>query len=318
MVTRWGLIWLILLGFVVSQFAWLAPAQNAAAAESASLTTRDGVLLKISYFPGTARKGSPQAKQTTPVVFLHDHKGSRAVFAGLVQKLQAIGKGEVERPSFAVVTVDLRGHGESTKLANNAQVELNAAKLNKEDLIAMASYDLDAVRNFLVLKNDEGELNLNKLCFVGSGMGASVAANWALADWSYPPLAIGKQGQDVKAIVMISPRWTYSGLLMQGPMQFRALKERVAWMIVYGDKDPKFQADAVRINKQLERFHPPTDDTGAKRTSGLSVVKLNTRLQGDSLLTQVGMSADDQIVKFLTENAASTEQEWISRRNRLP
>jgi pimeloyl-ACP methyl ester carboxylesterase len=318
MATRWGHIWLISMTLLVSQFACLTPVQYAAAAEPASLTTRDGVLLKISYFPGNARKGSPQGKQTTPVVFLHDHKGSRAVFAGLIQKLQATAKGEGEQPNFAAVTVDLRGHGESTKLANNAQVELNAAKLNKEDLIAMASYDLDAVRNFLVLKNDEGELNLNKLCFVGSGMGASVAANWALTDWSYPPLAIGKQGQDVKAIVMISPRWTYNGLLMQGPMQFRALKERLAWMIVYGDKDPKFQADAVRINKQLERFHPATDDKGAKRTSGLTVVKLNTRLQGDSLLTQVGLSADDKIVEFLTKNVAETQQEWISRRNRLP
>src|SRR3954451_841843 len=318
MVTRSGLIWFILLELAASPFASLAPVEYAAAAESTSLTTRDGVLLKISYFPGNARKGSPQAKQTTPVVFLHDHKGSRAVFASLVQKLQATGKGEGERPTFAAVTVDLRGHGESTKLANNAQAELNAAKLNKEDYVAMASYDLDAVRSFLVLKNDEGELNLNKLCFVGSGMGASVAANWALTDWSYPPLAIGKQGQDVKAIAMISPRWTYNGLLMQGPMQFRALKEKVAWMIVYGDKDPKFQADAVRINKQLERFHPATDATGAKRTSGLTVLKLNTRLQGDSLLTQVGVSADDQIIKFLTENVADTQQEWISRRNRLP
>jgi pimeloyl-ACP methyl ester carboxylesterase len=319
MATRWGLVGLILLVLLNSSFDYPARAQEAgAAAESVSLTTRDGVQLKISYFPGTARKGSPQAKQTTPVVFLHDYKGSRAVFATLVQKLQASGKGEGKGPSFAAVTVDLRGHGESTKVANNPQVELNSAKLNKEDLIAMASYDLDAVRNFLVAKNDEGELNLNKLCLLGSGMGASVAANWALTDWSYPPLAVGKQGQDVKAVVMISPRWTYNGLLMQGPMQFRALKERVAWMIVYGDKDPKFQSDAVRINKQLERFHPATDDTGAKRTSGLTVLKLNTRLQGDSLLTQVGVSADDQIVKFLADNVADTQQEWISRRNRLP
>jgi pimeloyl-ACP methyl ester carboxylesterase len=318
MANRRLIIWLILVALLDSQFAWMHLPPYALAAETTSLTTRDGVLLKISYFPGNARKGSPQARQTTPVVFLHDHKGSRAVFASLVQKLQAGGKGEGERPAFAAVTVDLRGHGESTKVANNAQLELSAAKLNKEDLIAMASYDLDAVRNFLVSKNDEGELNLNKLCLVGSGMGANVAANWALTDWSYPPLAIGKQGQDVKAIVMISPRWTYNGLLMQGPMQFRALKERVAWMIVYGEKDPKFQTDAVRINKQLERFHPPTDETGAKRTSGLTVVKLNTRLQGDSLLTQVGLSADDKIVEFLTENVAKTDQEWISRRNRLP
>jgi len=115
-------------------------------------------------------QGSPQAKQTTPVVFLHDHKGSRAVFASLVQKLQANSKGEGERPSFAAVTVDLRAHGESTKLRINTQVELNAAKLNKEDFIAMASNDLDAVRGFLLRKNDEGELNLEKLCLVGSGM----------------------------------------------------------------------------------------------------------------------------------------------------
>src|SRR6185295_11738777 len=114
------------------------------------------------------------------------------------------------------------------------------AKLNKEDLLAMASYDMDAVRGFLVQKNDEGELNLNKLCLVGSGMGASVAANWALTDWSYPPLAVGKQGQDVKAIAMISPRWIYNGLFMQNPMKSLALKERVAWMIVYGEKDSKF------------------------------------------------------------------------------
>jgi pimeloyl-ACP methyl ester carboxylesterase len=170
----------------------------------------------------------------------------------------------------------------------------------------------------LVDKNDAGELNLNKLCLVGSGMGASVAANWALTDWSYPPLAVGKQGQDVKGIVMISPRWSYNGLLMQGPMQFRALKERVAWMLVYGDKDPKFKADAVRIKGQLERFHPATDDKGAKRTSGLMVLGINTRLQGDSLLTQVGGAAEDRIVEFLTENVAKPDQEWLARRNRLP
>jgi pimeloyl-ACP methyl ester carboxylesterase len=319
MATRWGLAGFVFLALLHPQFAGPAAAQSAGGVEAVSLTTRDGVQLKISYFPG-APKGSPQAKQTTPVVFLHDYKGSRAVFATLVQKLQAKakGEGEGERSMFAAVTVDLRAHGESTKVANNPQVELTAAKLNKDDLIAMATYDLDAVRSFLVQKNDEGELNLNKLCLVGSGMGASVAANWALTDWSYPPLAVGKQGQDVKAIAMISPRWTYNGLMMQTPMRSLVLKQRVAWMIVYGDKDPKFQTDALKIHKQLEKFHPATDATGAKRTSGLTVLKLNTRLQGDSLLTQIGVSVDDQLVKFLTENVAETQQEWISRRNRLP
>jgi pimeloyl-ACP methyl ester carboxylesterase len=291
-----------------------------AVGESASLVTRDGVQLKITYFPAAVRKGSPQAKQVTPVVLLPDYKGSRAVFAQLAQKLLSAGETEREKVSFAAVTVDLRGHGDSLKqsLANGTQVDLDPSKLNKDDLNAMATEDLDTVRSFLVDKNDAGELNLNKLCLVGSGMGASVAANWAQTDWQYPPLAVGKQGQDVKAIVLISPRWTYNGLTMQGPMQFQALKKNVAWMLISGDKDPKVQTDIGRIKKQLERFHPAPAGKKPVHPSGFKVVGLQTKLQGDSLITQNGASTEKDIVQFLTDNVAKTDTPWIPRRNRLP
>jgi hypothetical protein len=149
-------------------------------------------------------------------------------------------------------------------------------------------------------------------------MGADVAANWAFVDWSYPPLAVGKQGQYVKAIAMISPAWNYKGLMMQTPLSSRPLKEGAAWMIVYGEKDSTFKKDALKISGPLEKFHPATDAAGAKRTSGLTILKLNTRLQGDSILTQVGGSVDDEIVKFLIDNVATTQQEWIDIRKRLP
>lgn len=287
--------------------------------EVISLITKDGVQLKATYFPSATRKGNPQAKQVTPVVLLHDYKSTQAVFAPLAQKLQTPAEGD-NRPSFAAITVDLRAHGGSTKqlLANGAQADLDAAKLSKEGLFAMASLDMEAVRNFLVDKNDAGELNLNKLCLVGSGMGASVAANWALQDWGAPPLAVGKQGQDVKAIALISPRWSYNGLLMQAPMKFRPLKENVAWLLMCGAQDPKAKADVARIQKQLDRYHPATDQGGAQRRSGLVVVDLQSKLQADSLLSQMGAPFEDQIVKFLVENAADTQQPWISRRNRLP
>src|SRR4051794_29809238 len=154
----------------------LAVAQPGTSAESVALVTRDGVQLKISYFPSSARKGTPQAKQVTPVVLLHDYKSSRAVFAPLVEKFQGPAGGDSTRPQFAVVTVDLRAHGESVKqvFANGAQADLDANKVNKDDLAAMAAYDMESVRNFLVEKNDAGDLNLNKLCLIGSGMGASV------------------------------------------------------------------------------------------------------------------------------------------------
>jgi hypothetical protein len=219
-----------------------------------------------------------------------------------------------------VVTVDLRAHGESVKqvFANGAQVDLDANKINKDDLAGMAALDMEAVRSFLVDKNDAGDLNLNKLCLIGSGMGASVAANWALVDWKAPPLAIGKQGQDVKGIVLISPRWMFNGLSMQAPMQFSPLKENVAWMIVYGDKDPKVQTDITRLRKQLERFHPKAEKSGGTKSNSFTVLGLATKLQNDKLLTQVAGSTDDEIVKFLSENVAKSQQPWMARRNRLP
>ena len=87
----------------------------------------------------------------------------------------------------------------------------------------MAALDMEAVRKFLVDKNDAGELNLNKLCLVGSGMGASVAANWAVQDWSAPPLAVGKQGQDVKALVL-----DFAALVVQRPVDAGADEIRAA------------------------------------------------------------------------------------------
>src|SRR6476659_6384891 len=93
---------------LVGQRAWAETAP-----EAASLVTRDGVQLKISYFPRAARKGSAQSKQVTPVVMLHDYKSSRAVFAPLVDRFQAPATTESNRPQFAIVTVDLRAHGES-------------------------------------------------------------------------------------------------------------------------------------------------------------------------------------------------------------
>jgi pimeloyl-ACP methyl ester carboxylesterase len=280
--------------------------------------TQDGVQLTITYFPGPARKGSPEGKQVTPVVLLHDHKETRAIFNSLAQRFQAAAAGEGNAASFAAVTVDLRGHGDSTKqaLPNGETIELDASKLRRDDYVAMVLMDMAAVRSFLVDKNDGGELNLNKLCLVGSGMGASVAANWALQDWSWPPLAIGKQGQDVKALALISPRWSVNGLSFQLPLRDRRFKENVAWMLAYGAADDKVAADARRIVKQLERFQPKSD--AAQGLSSLGIVELKSKLQGSTLLRQMGAPLEEQIIGFLVEHVAKKQHPWSNRRARLP
>jgi pimeloyl-ACP methyl ester carboxylesterase len=245
---------------------------------------------------------------------LHDFKNTRTIFAPLALRLQSPGEGEADRPPFAVVTVDLRGHGDSTQQISpdGLQFELDAARLDKAGVLAMASLDMEAVRSFLVARNDAGELNLNKLCLVGAGMGANVAANWAARDWAAPALANRKQGQDVKALALISPRWTYKGLSMQGPMRFRPLMQNTAWMLMYGEEDAKVKADVRRIEKQLERYHPELE-ADAAILRGLSVVAWQSKLQGDTLLKQVGAPLEDPLIKFLVEHVARHEYPWLSR-----
>ena len=123
------------------------------APEVTKLTTKDGVELSITYYPSRAAKDPAIGKQVTPVVLLHDEKDTQGMFASLASKLQAAGQ-PGGQSSFAVVTVDLRGHGASTRqTAFNGQTrQLDAAKLNRADLLAMSTQDMEAVRSFLVGK----------------------------------------------------------------------------------------------------------------------------------------------------------------------
>jgi pimeloyl-ACP methyl ester carboxylesterase len=286
--------------------------------EIVAITTKDGAQLAMTYYRGPVRPGTPEAKQVTPVLLLHDYLESRATFASLAQRLLVRGEEPNPGPAIAVITLDLRGHGDSTRqlLPNGGQQVLDAARLNdRAGLSSMVALDMEAVRSWLVTKNDEGAFNLNKLCIVGVGMGASVAANWAAQDWAAPPLAVVKQGQDVKALVLISPRWSYRGLTMQAPMSQVGLKQNAAWLIVCGAEDDDFMMDARRINTQLVRFHPETKTPGE---TGLRTIGWPSGLQGGQLLAQHGAGIEEQIARFLIQHVATLEMPWISRRDRLP
>jgi pimeloyl-ACP methyl ester carboxylesterase len=289
-----------------------------AAPQVVQLRAADGVQLAITYYPSTAAPGTPEAKQVAPVVLLHDHKDTRAIFGPLAKLLQTPPDDDPMRASFAVVLIDLRAHGDSTKqvFSDGSQLNLDAAKIGKADVYSMAALDMEEVRRFLVSKNDEGALNLNKLCLIGAGMGANVAANWAVEDWRVPPLAVVKQGQDVKALVMISPRWTFQGLSMQGPMRLRTLKQQAAWMLIYGAEDPDVVSDVRRIERQIKPYHPDHDGNGAPRPADFVVFGVPSKLQGDNLVTKLGAKVNDRIVNFLIENVAAKSMPWIVRRVR--
>src|SRR5690606_23935684 len=84
------------------------------AAQSTRVQSRDGVDLSVNFYPGRASSDPERGKQVTPVVLLHDEKDTQGIFSSLVTRLQQAGQ-KAGDPTFAVITVDLRGHGASTR-----------------------------------------------------------------------------------------------------------------------------------------------------------------------------------------------------------
>jgi pimeloyl-ACP methyl ester carboxylesterase len=276
-----------------------------------TLKTKDGVSLAATYYP------SPRGKGATTVVLLPDYLDTQKVFAPFAARLQQpnADAGD-EHESFAVLTVDLRGHGGSTNqtLPDGSQREISVAKLKRQDLAAMVQFDMEAVRRFLLGQNDEGKLNLNKLTLVGAGLGASVAVNFAAMDWSFPRLATGKQGEDVKALVLISPRWRNRGITIQQALRQPSVQSRLAFLMMYGAKDSDTAADVRKITKQLEKFHPTGPSNSNQPQDFVDLGLPETSLQGTKLLGHMGRRAEDQIIRFLDDNVSAEKYEWIKGR----
>ena len=150
--------------------------------EDVTLTTSDDVEIKATFYPSNIEK--KKRKDAVPVIALHASKGDRGDCRALAIYLQSLG--------HAVITPDLRGHGESK--VNG----VDANRLRAGDIELMVNQDMEAIKRFLKKKNNQQQLNIEKLCVVGAEMGATVAINWAATDWMYEKLPTGKQGQDVK------------------------------------------------------------------------------------------------------------------------
>jgi pimeloyl-ACP methyl ester carboxylesterase len=271
-------------------------------AESISLTTKDGVQIGVTYY------GSNAGTQAVPVILLHDFNETRAVFEPLARLLQNppadlqqdLPAGAAPQPR-AVVTVDLRGHGQSKTAfdVDGLPVELDASRFGQADFEDMVLYDLEAVRAFLVERNDAGELNLNKLCLVGAGMGANVALNYAARDWAIPNLMARKQGQDVKALVLLSPTRMFRGLSSIEPLKFPPVQQQLSVFLAYGAGTPKIAKDCETMVKTWSRYHPEPPRREIATMKDFFVFAPQTQLQGTELLTSEEFGLAPRIAGFI-------------------
>jgi pimeloyl-ACP methyl ester carboxylesterase len=257
------------------------------------LLTRDGVMLRATFFPGT------KGKDTVPVILLHSSKGDRKEYATLAPLLQKFG--------HAVLVPDLRGFGDSTQTMGGRT--LDSTRLRPSDYQAMVAHDMETLKSFLVKQNNDGQLNVNKLCVVGAEMGASVALHWTKLDWSWPILTGLKQGQDVKGLVLISPKWSFPGLPAGEALSRNGGWERISMMILVGRGEQEPLSEAKRIHRLVKREESelPVD----KRT--LFYFEMDTKLQGAKMLGIKGLNVEPVIARFVELRMVNQDYPWLKR-----
>jgi pimeloyl-ACP methyl ester carboxylesterase len=269
--------------------------------------TSDGVRITATYYPGS------KGKDSVPVILLHDYQGSRQDMAPLAEVLQ-------KNFGYAVVAPDLRGHGQSTT-TRDPNKKLNASSgAFLDEFPLMATKDVEKMKSFLMAKNNAAELNIDKLSLVGAGgMGSVVAALFAARDWSYPVLATGKQGQDVKTIAMISPDFVFKNLSMNQafgePVGGKALQKEISIYVVVGTADTLAASEANRVYKafNLQRKKP----ADPKDATAFFDETLKTKLQGVKLFTEPSLRVSERIGAFIEFRAGSQPYPWMERRNPL-
>jgi pimeloyl-ACP methyl ester carboxylesterase len=252
-------------------------------------TTDDGVDLKFTFYPGIHKK------QTIPVIIIHELGGRRAHVHDLALSLQHLVLGEC---GFAVAAPDMRGHGDSVVYANPARTStVKYDKLKPAHFQSMTN-DIDSVKRFLMRKNNEGELNIEQLCIIGVGeMGSMIAWRYANFDWSFEPLpGRGKQGQDVKALVLVSPKISFKGMTLKP--DHPVVASQLSTMIIRGRND----ADAQKLYDQLRVKHAPLPKEAQDlvRQQDLFLISLDAAVPGPRLLDpNNGLDVGNKVMQFL-------------------
>ncbi|MEQ9411299.1 MAG: hypothetical protein RIK87_26535 [Fuerstiella sp.] len=227
--------------------------------EDRVLTTADGWPIHITYYESSKGKESP-AVILVPGVEGIEGSMTRRVWDGVAGALQKNG--------FAVVTADLRKHGDSVPPVDESE-RSRLTRLLPADYTLMVTQDMTVIKDFLVNEHQKEKLNIRKLGIAAAGSSGLVVTAFAANDWlrkpwpDAPTLAQRTpRGQDVRAILMLSPKSSVRGLSAASPLRLLADPAReIAFHIYYNPEDRAEKSSA----EKLFRFLKLKDENDARR-----------------------------------------------------
>jgi pimeloyl-ACP methyl ester carboxylesterase len=297
LVVRCFVILLYLAAIAAAGTAFAQQADEKPKPRTVTLKTKDGIELRAFYFP------SDRGKEAVTVLLVHEWQGQASPYAKLVKALSEAG--------CAVLVPDYRGHGGSREFVNarGQKENFDIAQMSKRDVENIIAFDLETSKKFLKDENNEELLNLNALVVIGIREGCVMAAHWTQRDWSFPSVGSQKQGQDVKALVFISPDKQVKGLGIDSVITAPAVIN-LPMMIVAGASSTE-ASEARRLGKRVEGIKKRI---GRGEASGFELSLLPTNLSGQQLVNEVAPVVPG-IVTFIKNNVKVSDDEnpWVKR-----
>lgn len=181
-------------------------------AEEMRVETADGVVIRGTYY-------APPSAPAPALLLLHMLRKNRDSWADFALFAQERG--------FAVLAIDLRGHGQSTQSKNGP---LHESSFVESDFAAMK---LDVAAGVQWLRG-RPEIVSGSVSLVGASIGANVALAYAVEDSS------------IAAVVLISPGESYRGVELEPPL--RAYGNRP--LLVAAAEDDNYSLVSVRKIEQ--------------------------------------------------------------------
>lgn len=276
------------------------------APESVTLdTTKDGVSIKGTFYGGTNKD------ETVPILMVHDFgKHNRGEFHRLALGLQ-------KAAGHAVLSIDMRGHGESTlrKRPDGVEETLTPDRLKPADFAAMIAMDLEVAKRFLMAKQHAKELNIDRLVVIGAGqMGSVVALNWTYQDWSWKQTPFLRQGQDVKALVLLSPASGFKSLKTSPAFTHPYVTSGLSVLLVASRTESEYKQLHNRFNgKGRFKADDASPEERAKRQD-LFMYPIDTELRGTALLSPE-LPVNKYILQFINLRVVQRGEDfpWKSR-----